>query len=51
MSVIRFEITFYCVADALVKNQISDRLSHDIPPQMKILNHYSLNGWIVTEFA
>ena len=37
MSYIWSEITFHCCADQLPRNQISDRISHDIPPQMKIL--------------
>ena len=35
---IRWEITFYGSALGSPSNLISDRISDDIPPQMKILN-------------
>ena len=37
-SYIRSEITFYGSAYASPYNYISDRISHDISPQMKSLN-------------
>ena len=37
-SYIRSEIMFYGSADASPKNEISDHISDDIPPQMKIVN-------------
>ena len=35
---IRSKITFYVSAHAAPLNEISDRISDDIPPKMKILN-------------
>ena len=42
-SVILLETTFYGSSDASPYNEISNHITDDIPPQMKILNSYPLN--------
>ena len=47
---IRLEITFYVSAHASPLNLISDHISDDIPPQMKILNKLSSKYFLTHQF-